>query len=251
MEYTINKLAQLAGISTRTLRYYDTFGLLSPVRSSTNGYRLYGQKEVERLQHILFYRELGLPLEEIRAFLLEKDFDGATALQEHLSALLAKRNQLDVLIANVQKTISAVKGEIIMNDEEKFEGFKAKLLEDNDRQHGAEIRAKHGDDIVNASNAKVKGMTKAQYAEVEALTEELNQALKVACEPGDPSSESAQKACALHKDWLCRFWDSYSKEAHIGVAQMYVDDPRFTAYYENIAPGCAVFLRDAILVYCA
>ena len=94
-------------------------------------------------------------------------------------------------------------------------------------------------------------MSKEQYAEVEATTEKLNETLKTAFEQGDPASELAQKACKLHKDWLCYFWDSYSKEAHIGVTQMYVDDPRFTEYYDKIAPGCAVFLRDAVLIFCS
>jgi len=93
-------------------------------------------------------------------------------------------------------------------------------------------------------------MTSEQYAQVEALSLELNNILKAAFEQGDPAGELAQKACELHKKWLCYFWDHYSKKAHIGVTQMYVDDPRFTAYYDKIAVGCAKFLRDAVLIYC-
>ncbi|WMC92558.1 MerR family transcriptional regulator [Kineothrix sp. MB12-C1] len=250
MEYTINKLARLAGVSTRTLRYYDEFGLLSPVRMSSNGYRIYGKKEVDRLQQILFYRELGVSLEEIKRILSSKNFDGQKALESHLSALRIKQKQLNSLIANVEKTIKAAKGEIIMNDQEKFDGFIQKLVDDNEQQYGEEIRSKYGDDAVDRSNAKVKGMSKEQYAEVEELSAELNEALKAAFEQGDPASELAQRACELHKKWLCFFWDQYSKEAHIGVTQMYVDDPRFTAYYDKIAVGCAAFLRDAVLIYC-
>lgn len=250
MEYTINKLAKLAGTSTRALRYYDEFGLLSPIRKSSNGYRIYGQKEIDRLQQILFYRELGVPLEEIKSILLSKDFDEQAALESHLADLLAKRKQLDLLIANVEKTIKTVKGEITMSDKEKFEGFVQKLVDDNERQYGKEIRAKYGDEVVDRSNAKIKGMSREEYAGMEALTAELNETLKAAFEQGDPASELAQKACELHKKWLCYFWSDYSKEAHMGVTQMYVDDPRFTAYYDKIAVGCAEFLRDAVLIYC-
>lgn len=250
MEYTINKLAKLAGVSTRTLRYYDGLGLLPPVRMSSNGYRIYGQKEVDRLQQILFYRELGVPLEEINKILSSKDFDGHTALESHLSALLAKREQLNTLIANVEKTIRAAKGEIYMSDQEKFDGFLQKLVEDNERQYGEEIRAKYGEDAVERSNAKLKSMSREQYEEQEKLTAELNETLKTAFEQGDPAGELAQKACALHKKWLCFYWEHYSKEAHIGVTQMYVDDPRFRAHYDKIAQGCAQFLRDAVLIYC-
>ena len=138
-----------------------------------------------------------------------------------------------------------------MTDEEKFEGFKEKLISDNEQKYGKEIREKYGDEAVGRSNAKLKNMTKEQYGELEALTQELNNTLKAAFEQGDPGGELAQKACALHKKWLSFYWDHYSKEAHMGVAQMYVDDPRFTAYYDAIAPGCAVFLRDAVRIFCA
>ncbi|SEU12124.1 DNA-binding transcriptional regulator, MerR family [Lacrimispora sphenoides] len=250
MEYTINKLAKLAGVSTRTLRYYDELGLLSPARVSSNGYRIYGQKEIDRLQQILFYRELGVSLEEIRNILASKDFDGLSALESHLTALLARREQLNLLVANVEKTIKTMKGEMIMSDQEKFEGFLQKLVDHNEHQYGEEARAKYGDERVNRSNAKVLNMSKEQFTELERLTEDLNETLKAAFEQGDPASELAQKACKLHKRWLCFYWDDYSKEAHKGVTQMYVDDPRFTAYYDKISPGCAAFLRDAVAIYC-
>jgi DNA-binding transcriptional MerR regulator len=250
MEYTINKLAKLAGVSTRTLRYYDELGLLSPARVSSNGYRIYGQKEIDRLQQILFYRELGVSLEEIRNILASKDFDGLSALESHLTALLARREQLNLLVANVEKTIKTMKGEMIMSDQEKFEGFLQKLVDHNERKYGEEARAKYGDEHVNRSNTKVLNMSKEQYIELEKLTADLNETLKAAFEQGDPASELAQKACELHKKWLCFYWDDYSKEAHKGVTQMYVDDPRFTAYYDKIVHGCAAFLRDAVAIYC-
>lgn len=251
MEYTINQLAKLAGVSTRTLRYYDQCGLLPPKTVRSNGYRIYGEAEVNRLQQILFYRELGVELSEIGRILAENDFDGLSALQNHLAALREKRARLDRLIGNVQKSISSMKGETEMTDEEKFEGFKEKQISDNEQKYGGEIREKYGDEAVGRSNAKLKNMTKEQYGELEALTQELNRTLKAAFEQGGPGGELAQKACALHKKWLCFYWDHYSKEAHRGVAQMYVDDPRFTAYYDAVAPGCAVFLRDAVQIFCA
>jgi len=136
-----------------------------------------------------------------------------------------------------------------MSDHEKFEGFKQNLIDKNEKQYGDEIRTKYGDDAVDRSHAKMKDMTKEQYAEVERLSQELNETLKAAFEHGDPAGELAQKACDLHRQWLCHFWGSYSKEAHLGVTQMYVDDPRFTEHYDKITPGCAVFLRNAVAIY--
>ncbi len=191
-----------------------------------------------------------MPLEETRRIICAKDFNGFSALQNHLTALMKKRDQLDLLIANIEKTIKAMKGEIIMSDKEKFEGFLTKLVDDNEQKYGKEIREKYGEERVDCSNKKILNMNREQYAAFERLTEELNETLKLAVKDGDPGGELAQKACELHKKWLCYYWDEYCKEAHIGVTQMYVDDSRFTAYYEKIAPGCAAFLRNAVAIYC-
>ena len=103
------------------------------------------------LQQILFYRELGMPLDEINKILSSKDFDGNAALQSHLVALLTKREQLNLLIANVEKTLSAAKGEAIMSDTEKFEDFKQKLIDANEAKYGEEIRKKYGDEFLAPS----------------------------------------------------------------------------------------------------
>ncbi|MDF2531580.1 MAG: transcriptional regulator, MerR family protein [Clostridia bacterium] len=249
MEYTVQKLGSLAGISTRTLRYYDEIGILKPARINSSGYRIYGQKEVDRLQQILFYRELGVSLDSIKDIVTAPSFDGAHALREHRERLLQKKEQLDMLIANVDKTIALTEGRIKMSDKEKFEGFKQKMIDDNEKKYGEEIREKYGKDTVEKSNAKVKNMTQEQYDEVTALANQVAETLAQAFTTGDPAGELAQKAADLHKKWLTYFWDQYSKEAHAGLAQMYVDDPRFTAYYDEKQPGTAEFLRDAILVY--
>jgi DNA-binding transcriptional MerR regulator len=173
MEYSISKLVKLAGVTTRTLRYYDEIGLLTPVRISSKGYRIYGQEEVDRLQQILFYRELAVPLEEIKRILSSESFNRERELQSHLSSLIAKRVQLDMLISNVEKSIKAERGEIIMSDKEKFEGFLKKLVDDNEKKYGEEIRAKYGDKSVERSNKKIIGMRKEDYEELEKLTAEL------------------------------------------------------------------------------
>lgn len=249
MEYTIQKLAQLAGISTRTLRYYDEIGILKPARTNSSGYRIYGQKQVDILQQIMFYRELGVQLELIKDILTDPDFDSVTALQEHREKLLAKRSQIEILIENVDKTLTQKEGRIQMADKDKFEGFKKNLVDENEKKYGKEIREKYGEDTVNASNAKMMNMTQEQYEAFTKLGEELNETLAKAMETGNPASELAQKTADLHKQWLSFTWGQYSKEAHAGLAQMYVDDERFTAYYDQVKPGAAVFLRDAIHIF--
>jgi DNA-binding transcriptional MerR regulator len=249
VEYTVQKLGRLAGVSTRTLRYYDEMGILKPARINSSGYRIYGEAEVDRLQQILFYRELGVSLESIKDIITAPSFDGARALREHREKLLERRNQLDMLIDNVEKTIALTEGRIEMSNKEKFEGFKKKLLEDNDKKYGKEISEKYGKDTVEKSNAKLMNMTEKQYDEVTKLADQVMTTLAEAFKGGNPASELAQKAADLHKKWLTYYWTDYSKEAHAGLAQMYVDDERFTAYYDKEQPGTAAFLRDAILIY--
>ncbi|WHY87505.1 MerR family transcriptional regulator [Neobacillus novalis] len=249
MEYTVRKLGSLAGVSTRTLRYYDKIGILKPARINSSGYRIYGQKEVDRLQQILFYRELGVSLDSIKEIVTAPSFDGAAALREHRKKLLEKKEQLELLIANVDKTIALTEGRMDMSNKEKFEGFKKKMIDENEEKYGEEIRQKYGNDTVDKSNAKLQNMTQVQHDVVTALAEQITVTLAEAFKTGNPAGELAQKAAELHKQWLCYYWNEYSKEAHAGLAQMYVDDERFTAYYDKEQPGTAEFLRDAILIY--
>ncbi len=249
MEYTVQKLGSLAGISTRTLRYYDEIGILKPARINSSGYRIYGQSEVDRLQQILFYKELGVDLEKIKTMVTAPAFDGALALRDHRDQLLHKRNQLDQLIANVDKTIAVTEGRLKMSNKEKFEGFKQKMVDENEKKYGKEIREKYGEEVVDVSNKKMLGMTEKDQEEVTNLSNQLMESLALAYKTGDPGSEVAQKAADLHRQWLCFYWKEYSKEAHAGLAQMYVDDERFKAYYDVNQPGTAEFLRDAIIIY--
>ncbi len=249
MEYTVQKLAKVAGVSNRTLRYYDEIGILKPARINSSGYRIYGEAEVDILQQILFYRELGVDLETIKNIVAAPSFDGANALREHRKKLLAKREQIDTLINNIDKTIAVSEGRITMSNKEKFEGFKQKIIEDNEKKYGEEIRAKYGKDQIEKSNKKIKNMTKEQYEDLEKLSNKVIETLKQAFVTGDPAGELAQKTADLHGQWLSYYWDSYTKEAHAGVAEMYVADERFKAYYDKEQPGGAEFLRDAILIY--
>ncbi|CAB1246748.1 MerR family transcriptional regulator [Clostridium sp. WLY-B-L2] len=247
--YTVQGLSKLSGVSKRAIRYYDEIGILKPARINSSGYRIYGQMEVDRLQQILFYKELGVNLEDIKNIVTSTSFDTVKALKKHHEKLLEKRRKLDLIISNVEKTIAFREGRIKMTDSEKFEGFKERLIEGNEKKYGREIREKYGDDTVERSNEKFRNMTENQYREAEKLQSDIMDTLESAFETKNPGGELAQKAADMHRRWLSYFWDSYSKEAHVGVAQMYVDDRRFTAYYDKRKPGMAKFLRDAIFIY--
>jgi len=247
MEYGIRELSELAGVSARTLRYYDEIELLKPLRVSEAGYRFYGEQEVERLQQILFYRERGFGLRQIQEIISREDFDICRALEEHLKALECEREHLDALILTVRQTILSKKGELEMSDQEKFQALKERAVAENERQYGAEIREKYGEEQVEESNRKLLRLSGEEWERFQTLEAEIRSRLEEAVKNQlRPDSEEAGELVRLHREWLCMTWPSYSPEAHKGVAAMYVCDERFRKYYDREVPGCAAFLQQAV-----
>jgi Predicted transcriptional regulators len=252
MKYTVQKLARLAGVSTRTLRYYDAVGLLRPMSVGENGYRLYGQAQVDALQQILFYRAQGIQLRKIKEIMAAPDYDRVRALEEHLLSLQRQKEQVDRMIGTIRQTIRSMKGEIRMSDQEKFEGFKKRLAEENEVKYGKEIRTRYGDDAVDASAVKLREMDEETWKQAEELRRKIDELLQAAMRENDPCGKTAQQACALHEQWIKLFWKdgAYSKAAHRGLGRMYETDDRFRAYYEGaIGPGAAQFLCRALEEY--
>ena len=157
--------------------------------------------------------------------------------------------EVDLLIENVEKTISYKKGEINMSDKEKFEAFKKHLINKNEESYGKEIRDKYGDEQINKSNEKMLGLSKEEYAKFEELGDKIIETLKEAMEENNPAGQKAQEACELHKKWLEYSWNFYSKEAHKNLGEMYVLDERFKKYYDNNQEGMAEFFRGALNIY--
>lgn len=249
MEYSIQSLSKMAGISTRTLRYYDEIGILKPARIASSGYRVYSEKEVDLLQQILFYKELGIELKVIKQILSSPSFDILKALYSHKDGLLKKRAQIDLLIENVQKTIDSKERGKKMANKDKFNGFKKELIDKNENKYGKEIREKYGDKTVDDSNKKLMNMDEEKFDEFKKLEGDIIEALKLAMDTGDPSGELAMKACELHKKWLGYTWNFYSKEAHRNLGEMYVCDERFKKYYDDNREGMAEFLRNALVEF--
>lgn len=253
MDYTVNELAKLANVTRRTLHYYDEIGLLKPNAVKNNGYRIYGKVEVDLLQQILFYRELGMELGEIKELLYSPKFDKYKAMKDHFDSLMAQRARLNQLINNVAQTLKAMKGEYDMKDTEKFEGFKHDIIAKNEEKYGSEIRAKYGDEAIDSSNAKLNKMDKKTWEEQADLESEIKQTLRQAVIEGDPNGKTAMLACELHKKWLTNLWKdgTYSKAAHLAMGEMYVADERFKMYYDEVCEGAAEFFRDALKKYCS
>ena len=247
MEYNISQLSKLSGVSARTLRYYDEINLLHPLRTNEAGYRFYGDKEVNLLQQILFYRERGLSLEKIRFILYDENFDMLKALNEHLTELENRRERLSKLIDTVKDTIASVKGEFIMRDSEKFEAFKKDIVDQYEKLYGEEARQKYGDSEVDMAVNKVLSLSKEDYEKFQTLGKKVMEALKAAViSKASPESETGRSVASLHKEWLGYSWKDYTEQKHKGVVSLYVQDERFKKYYDREQNGCADFLLAAV-----
>ncbi|MFE4131007.1 MerR family transcriptional regulator [Peribacillus sp. YIM B13482] len=236
MAMKVKELAGLVGISVRTLHYYDEIGLLSPEETTDSGYRLYSNENLEMLQQILFFRELDMPLKEIKQMISSSSFDKQEALRQHQKMLLEKRSQLDKLINTVDKSIKHMKGEIQMTDKEKFEGF-----DFSQNPYEEEARERWGDKAVDESKAKVAGMSKDAQKIVSDIYIKLT-----SIRTASPESEEAQEAIKEWYDCLNTNFGTYSPEAFKGLGQMYVDDQRFTKNIDQYGDGLAKFMCDAM-----
>lgn len=247
MRFTVRELASRAGVTPRTLHYYDEIGLLRPSSLGDNGYRYYDEQAALRLQQVLFYRELDLSLSDIKAVLDDPGFDAREALLAHRSALEARARQLHQLILTIDKTISHLEGEQTMNVEELFGGF------DNvqEKQWTQAAVAQYGFDnaLVQESARRWRGYSAADRARIkeegEAVYREFADLIGA-----DPAGPDAQAAVARWRNHLRSYYEP-TTEVLAGLGQGYAEDPAFRATFEAIHPDLPEFLRDAIGVYVA
>lgn len=244
--YTVRQLARLAGVSVRTLHHYDAIGLLNPGRRSAAGYRLYGPPDLLRLQQILFYRELDLPLAEIARILDDPGFDPAESLREHRKTLEAKLGRLHRLLRTIDETLTQYEGGRMLSDAELYQGFAPDRIESIRR----EARERYGEAKVAESERRAKAMGKERWKEVQGEAVAINRSLAALMASGaDPGSAEARAAVARHLAWIRNFW-SPDAESYRGLARLYVEHPEFRAFYDKAAPGLADYLRRAIDRFC-
>lgn len=245
MNYTINQLAQLAGVSARTLRYYDQIGLLKPSFIARNGYRTYQQAELIRLQHILFFRELDFSLADIRRIIDSPDFHVLASLEDQKALLQLQKKRLTQLIKTINTTITRMNNNEPINNKELYDAF----ADDDIKEYQAEAKERWGNtNAYKQSMERVSKMTKAEMDKLKADGKKFTQTLADHMDlPVDHSD--VQALIEQHYQGINFFYDC-SLVMYRNLGQMYVDDPRFTAYYEKFRPGLAVFMRDAIAYYC-
>lgn len=238
MKMKVKQVAELVGISVRTLHHYDEIGLLTPEETTDAGYRYYSEQNLETLQQILFFKELDFPLKEIKEILSDPSFDRQQALQLHRKLLLEKRERIDQMIATIDKTTQYVKGEIHMSNEEKFKGFNF-----SHNPYEEEARKLWGAKAVDQSNASFKN---------NAVGEKMNDIYQKLADLRNtpPESTEAQTAISEWYEFLnTQTGHHYSLEAFKGLGQMYVADERFTTNIDQFGAGLAQFMCEAMTFF--
>ncbi|MGW5681925.1 MerR family transcriptional regulator [Nonomuraea sp. NPDC003754] len=244
MSLSVGQVSRLAGVTVRTLHHYDEIGLLSPSRRSQAGYRRYDDSDLERLQQVLFYRELGFGLEEIIGILDEPGSDEMTHLRRQHELLTARIDRLRQMVAAVEVAMEAHTMNITLTPEERLEVFGDFRPE----AYEAEAQRRWGDSPLYAeSRRRVASYTKAdwvrQRGEAEAITADLVEALKAGLPAG---SGQVMDLAERHRLHISRWFYPCSPDVHRGLGELYVNDPRFTATFEAQAPGLAAYLSEAI-----
>jgi DNA-binding transcriptional MerR regulator len=243
MLYTVNQLSKLAGVSVRTLHYYDEIGLLKPDSIRPNGYRQYDDQEVLKLQQILFYRELDLSLEDIKAILGRPDFDAVAALETHRLSLQGRVKRLERLIQTVDDTLLHMKGLKEMSPKQLF----AALSDEEQEKYAKEAEQLYDPAIVKESNRKYKALSAAEKSRI---ADEGNAAYAaiVAAIPFGPASPKAQAGVERWRKHMDYFWTP-KMEQLLSLAEIYSADPRFKANFDKIDPRLAEFMKEAVGEY--
>lgn len=244
MNYTIKEISDLAGVTTRTLRYYDEIGLLSPAEVGENGYRYYEKDSLLRLQQILFFRELDVPLKDIQFIMSQPDFSPLRALQKHRATLQKRVERLKDLIATVDRTITAIKGENEMDEYEYFEAFDEKKYEE-------EARQRWGDSPMYAeSQRKWASYSKNQRESIKAEGRRITLGMVSENPNASPYDPDVQAAIGEYHAYLNKYFYTCDVVFLRALADMWVEDPRFAANYERVREGGTEFVRQAVHIFC-
>jgi MerR family transcriptional regulator, thiopeptide resistance regulator len=245
VSYSVGQVANLAGVSVRTLHHYHQIGLLVPSGQSRAGYRRYSAEDLERLQRVLFYRELGFPLEQIVTLLDDPTIDAQAHLRRQHDLLVRRIERLYEMATAVERAMEAEKMGISLTPEERFEVFG----EQDPAQYADEAKERWGDtEAYRQSMQRTSRYTKEDWLKIKAEAAELNERLVAAFQSGVAAdSEPAMDLAEEHRQQISRWYYTCGYDIHRGLAEMYLGDPRFRKNYDDQAPGLAQFVHDAII----
>ncbi len=245
MSYSVGEVSKAAGVTVRTLHHYDEIGLLRPAGKSAAGYRQYDEADLERLQEVLFYRELGFGLEEIAGLVNLPTFNRAQILRRQRTLIERKIDRLQSMVKAIDRALQAREEGHTMNKEEMFEVFGSF----DPSEYEDEVRERWGDTKAYAESSKrTARYSKDDWKQMRDEAGLINQRLADLCAAGtDPEAEESMEAAEQHRLHIDRWFYPCSHEMHAGLGDMYVLDPRFTRFWDDYQPGLATFVRDAFL----
>jgi MerR family transcriptional regulator, thiopeptide resistance regulator len=245
---TVGQVAQTLGVTVRTLHHYDEIGLVVPSGRSPAGYRLYTEEDLRQLQHVVVYRRLGFPLEEIGE-LLADGADVAAHLRRQRQAVTDRLEELSGLISAIDKALEAEMNDYRITREEQRELFGDSF----DESYAQEAEERWGGtDAWKESQRRARSYSKEQWQQIKAEGDAPTQRLAELLAAGTPAdSEAAMDAAEQARQHICTWFYDCPRQMHAGIAEMYVADPRFTKTYEDIAPGLAQYVRDAVVANAA
>jgi len=248
--YTVGQVANLAGVTVRTLHHYDEIGLLAPTHRTSGGYRSYGVGDLERLRRILFYRELGFPLDEIATILADPRADAAEHLRRQHRLRSDRIERLQAMAAAIEKELEAQQMGISLSPEEQFEVFGTDKV---GGEWADEAEQRWGNtEAYKQSQRRTSKYTKQDWVTLKAEADEGLRAFADALRAGTtPDSPAAMDLAEAHREYISRWFYDCDHDTHRGLARMYVADPRFTKLYEDLAPGLAQYVHDAIMANAA
>jgi MerR family transcriptional regulator, thiopeptide resistance regulator len=246
--HTVSDVARLSGVTVRTLHHYDHIGLLRPSERTDAGYRLYDRFDLERLQEILLWRELGFGLDEIDSILSDPSHMRLEALRRQRAMIMWKVGRLQEIVAAIEIAMEANERGIMLSEEEMFEVFG----DFDPREHDAEVEQRWSGELIDESRRRTASYGKEQWKQALAEGGAVATGLAELMAAGAPaSSDAAMDLAEQHRLHIDRWFYPCSHEVHVGLGEGYVADPRFNAFYEKIAPGLAVYVRDAIVANAA
>ncbi|MCR8578151.1 MerR family transcriptional regulator [Streptomyces sp. Isolate_219] len=245
MSHSVGQVAAFAGVTVRTLHHYDEIGLLQPGERNHAGHRRYGDDDLDRLQQILFYRELGFPLDEVAALLDDPRTDPQQHLRRQHDLLTARIDKLQKMAAAVEHAMEARRMNVRLTPEEKFEVFG----DFDPDEHAAEVEERWGHtEAYKESQRRTAAYTKEDWKRVTEGLDAIHRKMADLLGQGVAAdSAEAMDVAEGHRQFICGAYYDCSPEMHTCLGEMYVTDERFTATYEAIRPGLAVYMRDAIL----
>ncbi|MFC7548109.1 MerR family transcriptional regulator [Plantactinospora sp. GCM10030261] len=244
MGYAVGQVAAFAGVTVRTLHHYDEIGLLTPSGRTSTGYRRYDETDLTRLQQILFYRELGFPLEEIAKILDDPAADPVTHLRQQHDLLTGRIKRLEEMVQAIEFAMEARKMNIPLTPEERFEVFG----DFNPDDHAEEAERRWGGtEAYRESARRTRSYSKEDWLRNKAENEDWGRRFAAVMDSGAaPESPEAMELAEEHRQLISRWFYDCSYEIHTGLACLYTEDPRFTKYFEDLKPGMAAYLRAAI-----